>query len=117
MYKTENEELLNQTNLLKAEIKNLKVKNSDLLCFSGRISNYSEFVYKLNIVLENYKPKKSGKEYDEAFTNVKNHISIGYENYATTNNIIQTALEDNKSRNPNSKDKKSFLGGLFGKKP
>lgn len=114
--KGDNSNLVTQLTLLKAEIKNLKVKNSDLICFNGRISNYSDFSASLNLLLENYKGKKSGKEYDEAFKKIKAHFSL---NLTSDGDVADlTAKDDSKSVSTSinkDKEKKGFLG-IFGKK-
>ena len=69
----------------------------------------------MSLILDNYKGKKSGKEYDDAFNKLKAHLAIKEEGVENHNTILK---DDNKSTNSNvlKQDKKGFLGSIFGKK-
>ena len=76
-----------------------------MICFQGRITDFNEFNKNFNLIIDNYKGKKTGKEYDEAIKLLKDHI-----------NIDKDKEIDNISINSKQQEKKSIFGGLFGNK-
>lgn len=104
--KEENDAIINQMAILKDEIHKQKVTIYELNNCPGKIQNHEEFNSALKLIIENYKGKSSGKEYDEALKKLKDQNT----QYYSSSSNKREKTDDGKK--PEQK-KKGFLG-IFG---
>lgn len=103
--KEENDAIINQMAILKDEMHKQKLTIYELNNCPGKIQNPEEFNNALKLIIENYKGKSTGKEYEEALKKIKDQNTL----YYSSSSSKREKTDDNKK----PEQKKKFLG-IFG---
>lgn len=111
-YKQNQELLVSQMAILKAEIKNSKQHLEDIKNYNGRIANYEEFKGLVLKVLEDFRPKK--KDLEEAVKRIKEQLV--YENTNQYDQQDNVSVAGSVMSNATEKKKGGFMGMFSNKK-